>query len=200
MSTPEEINAAALPVKSCRCGRIYNQAQWDVLQLVGYQDDDTITEDHPKATRLELRNCSCGNTIIIHVDLHKPKKRQARDPFLEGIMAKVPKSKKKRSLPGLRSRPLQYGWTGDRFTDEMKATRDRAIKQIGKDAVYQLERQGAMIVSRDFLRKLIVHFKATDDLEIARVVVERTTNDILEHTNGWRSPDNIVRMNQQRNW
>lgn len=44
-------------MKTCSCGKRYNEAEWKRLPLVGEQDDGV--------ERLELRNCSCGSTIAI---------------------------------------------------------------------------------------------------------------------------------------
>jgi hypothetical protein len=48
-------------VKTCGCGRTYDRADWLALPLVGYMDDSVEC--------LELRNCPCGNTLAIVIDL-----------------------------------------------------------------------------------------------------------------------------------
>ena len=49
----------------CSCGRVYDLADWHKLSFVGIQEG---VYDMPD---LELRNCQCGNTMSIPVELPK---------------------------------------------------------------------------------------------------------------------------------
>ena len=50
-------------LKTCKCGRSYDEAAWRKLPFRGFMDDlDVNPED---GTRLELRDCLCGSTIAI---------------------------------------------------------------------------------------------------------------------------------------
>jgi hypothetical protein len=48
-------------VKVCGCGRTYTAEQWSTLEMVGRMFDVEET--------IELRNCPCGSTIAVTVDL-----------------------------------------------------------------------------------------------------------------------------------
>lgn len=48
-------------IKTCGCcGIAYTSATWELLELVGYQEDEV--------ERLELRNCRCGSTLAIAIE------------------------------------------------------------------------------------------------------------------------------------
>lgn len=55
--------------KQCGCGIEYTRDQWSGLACVGYQfvPGDEATREPPTAA--ELRNCSCGSTISVRVEL-----------------------------------------------------------------------------------------------------------------------------------
>ena len=44
--------------KPCACGLAYTNAEWERLELVGFQDDG-------EGGALELRNCRCRSTMAI---------------------------------------------------------------------------------------------------------------------------------------
>ena len=49
-------------VKSCRCGQTYTQSEWERLQSIGVQKLSS-------RKGLELRNCSCGSTLSMPVQI-----------------------------------------------------------------------------------------------------------------------------------
>ena len=51
--------------KRCGCGREHDRAAWAELPFVGVFEDSVVTEDHPEAETLEMRNCACGSTITV---------------------------------------------------------------------------------------------------------------------------------------
>ena len=61
-----------LLVKRCDCDREYDARSWSDLPLVGYQDDGV---EH-----LELRNCSCGSTLAVHLEALEWTNARGRDP------------------------------------------------------------------------------------------------------------------------
>ena len=53
-------------MKRCACGAAYTREIWDELPLVGYQSSGL--HEH-EAAGLELRNCRCGSTMSLAIDL-----------------------------------------------------------------------------------------------------------------------------------
>ena len=49
--------AGGMTIKTCGCGREYNQTAWLALVFVGLQADEVET--------LEIRNCPCGSSIAV---------------------------------------------------------------------------------------------------------------------------------------
>jgi len=52
--------------KICGCGYAFDASAWKALPLVGYQA--TESRD-PGEAGYELRNCPCGSTLFVRVDL-----------------------------------------------------------------------------------------------------------------------------------
>lgn len=58
-------------VARCSCGKTYTRAEWNELDLVGYQEFG--------GTKLELRNCTCSSTQAVPVPMGVPV--PVRDPI-----------------------------------------------------------------------------------------------------------------------
>jgi hypothetical protein len=54
----------------------------------------------------------------------------------------------------------QYGWSGDRFSTQMRQTRTRAIALVGRKPLLALEEDGLLVVERSFMRALVESHKA----------------------------------------
>jgi hypothetical protein len=48
-------------MKTCSCGRQFTKKQWEALSYVGILQDEMDT--------FEMRNCECGSTIAIALEL-----------------------------------------------------------------------------------------------------------------------------------
>lgn len=57
------------PKHCSKCGRLYTEKQWDVLPLLGYQNDAEYI--------VEMKNCACGGTMAL--EWKRPKKNPTDD-------------------------------------------------------------------------------------------------------------------------
>lgn len=63
------------PKPCTNCGRVHqNDAQWRALGAVGQLmvAPDAEEEDMPEGYVLESRNCPCGDTLSVRMELPKP--------------------------------------------------------------------------------------------------------------------------------
>ncbi len=71
--TPSDVDTVLAVVldqdvhKACACGRTFTAHEWSLLVLVGEMVDEVES--------IELRNCPCGSTIAVTVDVYAPTPR-----------------------------------------------------------------------------------------------------------------------------
>lgn len=56
-------------IKTCACGISYTKDGWHALELIGFQSLVGVPADAMASDSLELRNCSCGSTLHVEVNL-----------------------------------------------------------------------------------------------------------------------------------